>query len=110
MVQNTGYRYKSYSEKCCFWFEILVEICGIFKILMFQVVGYFESEDSDEFRNFQVSGDELVESCHFYAAIGDIAKPEMKQGPNVVFKNKMKNRVDRPFYGKLADREQFKKV
>ena len=77
---------------------------------MFQVVGYFESEDSDEFRNFQVSGDELVESCHFYAAIGDIAKPEMKQGPNVVFKNKMKNRVDRPFYGKLADREQFKKV
>jgi len=74
-----------------------------------QVVGYFESEDSDEFRNFQVSGDELVESCQFYAAIGDMAKPEMKQGANVVFKNKARNRVDRPFYGKLADREQFKK-
>jgi len=74
-----------------------------------QVVGYFESDDSEEFRNFQVSGDELVESCQFYAAIGDMAKPEMKQGPNVVFKNKMKNRVDRPFYGKLSDRDQFKK-
>ena len=75
-----------------------------------QVIGYFESEDSDEFRNFQVSGDELVESCQFYAAVGDIAKPEMKQGANVLFKNKIKNRVDRPFYGNLADRDQFKKV
>jgi len=74
-----------------------------------QVIGYFESEDSDEFRNFQVSGDELVESCQFYAAVGDIAKPEMKQGANVLFKNKIKNRVDRPFYGNLADRDQFKK-
>lgn len=74
-----------------------------------QVIGYFESEDSDEFRNFQVSGDELVESCQFFAAIGDMAKPEMKQGANVLFKNKIKNRVDRPFYGNLADRDQFKK-
>ena len=79
-------------------------------LIIFKVIGYFESEDSDEFRNFQVSGDELVESCQFYAAVGDIAKPEMKQGANVLFKNKIKNRVDRPFYGNLADRDQFKKV
>ena len=79
-------------------------------LIVFKVIGYFESEDSDEFRNFQVSGDELVESCQFYAAVGDIAKPEMKQGANVLFKNKIKNRVDRPFYGNLADRDQFKKV
>lgn len=52
----------------------------------------------------------MVESCQFYAAVGDIAKPEMKQGANVLFKNKIKNRVDRPFYGNLADRDQFKKV
>ena len=39
-----------------------------------------------------------------------MAKPEMKQGANVLFKNKVRNRVDRPFYGNLADREQFKKV
>ena len=51
-----------------------------------------------------------MESCHFFAAVGDMAKPEMKQGANVLFKNKVRNRVDRPFYGNLADREQFKKV
>jgi len=73
------------------------------------VVGYFESEDSDEYRNFQVSGDELTESCIFIAAVGDIAKPEMKNGPNVLFKNKLKNRVDRPFYGQLSNQEIFKK-
>ena len=76
----------------------------------FKVVGYFETEDSDEYRNFQVSGDELTESCIFIAAVGEIAKPEMKNGPNVLFKNKLKNRVDRPFYGQLSNQEIFKKV
>merc|ERR1712193_410008 len=38
-----------------------------------------------------------------------MAAPERKQGDNVVFKNKARNRVDRPFYGNLADRDQFKK-
>ena len=55
-----------------------------------------------------MSGDELTESCIFIAAVGDIAKPEMKNGPNVLFKNKLKNRVDRPFYGQLSNQEIFK--
>ena len=82
----------------------------IFYINFIKVIGYFESEDSEGFRNFQVSADELVESYHFFAAVGDMAKPEMKQGANVLFKNKVRNRVGRPFYGNLADRQQFKKV
>jgi len=73
------------------------------------VVGYFESEDSPEYKNFQISADELVESCVFIAAIGDIAKPEMKNGQNVLFKNKLANRVDRPFYGQISNQEIFKK-
>lgn len=73
-------------------------------------MGYFETEDCDEYRNFQISGDELVESCIFIAAVGEIAKAEMKNGPNVIFKNKLKNRVDRPFYGQLNNQEVFKRV
>ena len=80
------------------------------KPIYVKVVGYFESEDSAEYKNFQVSADELVESCIFIAAIGDIAKPEMKNGPNVLFKNKLANRVDRPFYGQISNQEVFKKV
>jgi len=34
----------------------------------------------------------------------------MKNGPNVLFKNKLKNRVDRPFYGQLSNQEIFKRV
>lgn len=46
----------------------------------------------------------------FIAAIGEIAKPEMKNGQNVLFKNKLANRVDRPFYGQISNQVIFKKV
>ena len=99
-------------EKLLFSFTTPLFTCSscVEFIPFFKVVGYFETEDCDEYRNFQVSADELVESCVFFAAVGDIAKPEMKNGPNVLFKNKIKNRVDRPFYGQLANQEVFKRV
>lgn len=50
------------------------------------VVGYFEKEDSDNYKTFFKVANLLRENCNFIAGFGDVATPQRTNGDKIVYR------------------------
>lgn len=50
------------------------------------IIGYFESKDSDNYRTFEKVSSILRDDCTFLAAFGEVSKSERFSGDNVIYK------------------------
>ncbi|XP_071148809.1 endoplasmic reticulum resident protein 44-like isoform X2 [Mytilus edulis] len=66
------------------------------------VIGYFASQDSDQYRNFAKVANQLREACKFHVAIGPISEPERTGGDTVVYRAPHTRREDLTYTGSLV--------
>lgn len=69
------------------------------------IVGYFESKDSDQYRNFDAISKMLKDDCDFYAAFGEVSQPERTSGDNVIFKPQGENSAEMVYLGSLTNKD-----
>jgi len=69
------------------------------------IVGYFENKQNVQYANFDLIANLLKDDCQFYAAIGELSKPERSSGDNVVFKPDKESEPEMVFLGSLANKE-----
>lgn len=50
------------------------------------IIGYFESKDSDSYKIFERVADDMRDDCEFHVGFGDASIKERQTGDNVVFK------------------------
>uniref|UniRef100_A0A8C5QEA5 Endoplasmic reticulum protein 44 n=1 Tax=Leptobrachium leishanense TaxID=445787 RepID=A0A8C5QEA5_9ANUR len=67
------------------------------------IIGFFESKDSDNYRTFQKVANILHDDCVFMAAVGDISKPERFSGDNVIYRPLGDNAPDMVYLGSLTN-------
>jgi len=71
------------------------------------IVGYFESKESIPYKNFDDVAKLLKDDCSFYAAIGELSKPERTSGDNVIFRPIGEENAEMVYLGSLANKELF---
>ncbi|XP_069476705.1 endoplasmic reticulum resident protein 44 [Ambystoma mexicanum] len=67
------------------------------------IVGYFDNEDSDNYRTFERVANILHDDCVFLAAFGSVSKPERYSGDNVIYKPIGENPPDMVYLGSLTN-------
>ncbi|XP_052080150.1 endoplasmic reticulum resident protein 44-like isoform X2 [Mytilus californianus] len=71
------------------------------------VIGYFASQDSDQYRTFAKVANQLREACKFHVAIGPVAEPERTGGDTVVYRKPNTRREDLTYTGSLVSYEHL---
>lgn len=66
------------------------------------MIGYFATQDSDQYRNFAKVANMLRDSCKFHAALGPVSEPERTGGDTVVYRAPNTRREDLTFTGSLT--------
>jgi len=69
------------------------------------LIGFFESTDSDNYRTFNTISGSLKDDCKFWAGVGDGIKDERISGDNIVFRPEGSNNADNVFMGDLSNVE-----
>jgi len=69
------------------------------------IVGYFDTKESPQYQNFDAVAKLLKDDCEFYAAFGEISKPERASGDNVIFKPIGENNAEMVYLGSLANKD-----
>ncbi|CAN0359552.1 endoplasmic reticulum resident protein 44-like [Lethenteron reissneri] len=69
------------------------------------IVGYFEEQEGENYRTFLRVAHVLREDCVFYAAFGDISKPERFSGDNIIYRPAGEKNPDMVFLGTLKNQE-----
>ncbi|NP_001180332.1 endoplasmic reticulum protein 44 L homeolog precursor [Xenopus laevis] len=67
------------------------------------IIGFFESKETDNFRTFEKVSNILHDDCVFLAAFGDVAKPERFSGDNVIYRPIGENAPDMVYLGSLTN-------
>ncbi|KAG8442672.1 hypothetical protein GDO86_011458 [Hymenochirus boettgeri] len=67
------------------------------------IIGFFENKDSDNFRTYEKVANILHDDCVFFAAFGDISKPERFSGDNIIFKPIGEIAPDMVYLGSLTN-------
>uniref|UniRef100_F6YRS8 Thioredoxin domain-containing protein n=1 Tax=Ciona intestinalis TaxID=7719 RepID=F6YRS8_CIOIN len=72
------------------------------------VVGYFTSKESEEFKVFNNVAKILKDDCDFHAGFGEVSKPERTTGDNIIFKPDSVSNEAQPemvFLGSLTNQD-----
>ncbi|CAL8290856.1 unnamed protein product [Merluccius merluccius] len=67
------------------------------------IIGYFETKDSDGYHAFEKVANILRDDCVFFAAFGEVSESERFSGDNVIFKPVGETIPDMVFLGSLAN-------
>ncbi|XP_063778725.1 endoplasmic reticulum resident protein 44 [Pseudophryne corroboree] len=67
------------------------------------IIGFFERNDSDNYRTFAKVANILHDDCVFLSAIGDVSKPERYSGDNVIYRPIGENAPDMVYLGSLTN-------
>jgi len=67
------------------------------------VVGYFDSKESTNFKNFETMAGNLKDDCRFWAGVGPNLAQERISGDNIVFKPEGHNSPDQVFMGDISN-------
>lgn len=65
------------------------------------VIGYFATQDSDQYRNFAKVANVLRDACKFHTALGSVSESERTGGDNVVYRAPNTRREDLTYTGSL---------
>nr|XP_009860646.1 endoplasmic reticulum resident protein 44 [Ciona intestinalis]XP_018670204.1 endoplasmic reticulum resident protein 44 [Ciona intestinalis] len=69
------------------------------------VVGYFTSKESEEFKVFNNVAKILKDDCDFHAGFGEVSKPERTTGDNIIFKPDSEAQPEMVFLGSLTNQD-----
>ncbi|KAM9307491.1 endoplasmic reticulum resident protein 44 [Gastrophryne carolinensis] len=67
------------------------------------IIGFFESQDSDNYRTFGRLANILHDDCVFIASFGDVSKPERFSGDNVIYRPIGESAPDMVYLGSLTN-------
>lgn len=71
------------------------------------VIGYFESKETDNYRTFARMASFLRDDCNFHAAFGPVSASERTGGDNISFRPPNTHRQDMVFMGALNNFDQL---
>ncbi|XP_019638105.1 PREDICTED: endoplasmic reticulum resident protein 44-like isoform X2 [Branchiostoma belcheri] len=69
------------------------------------IIGYFNSMDSPEYKTFQQVASNLRDDCDFTVAVGEISKKERLSGDNIIFRPPRTKDQDMVYLGSLVNKD-----
>lgn len=67
------------------------------------VIGFFESQDSENYKTFAKVASSLREDCLFHSALGPVSQPERTTGDHIAFRPPNTKGEDQVYMGSMTD-------